>query len=38
VTTRTEMAVLAARNVREYLLSGIPITPVNPEALNETRM
>ena len=33
VKTRTEMALLAAGNIQEYLLSGIPLTPVNPEVL-----
>jgi len=33
IATRTEMAVLAARNIREYLLSGKPVTPVNPQVL-----
>lgn len=35
IATRTEMAVLAARNIREYLLSGKPVTPVNPQALKK---
>jgi len=33
VKTRTEMALLAAKNIRDYLLTGKPLTPVNPEVL-----
>ncbi len=33
IATRTQMAVLAATNLREYLLRGKPVTPVNPEAI-----
>ncbi|MBE3518937.1 MAG: D-glycerate dehydrogenase [Firmicutes bacterium] len=35
VKTRTEMALLAARNIRDYLVTGRVHTPVNPEALGE---
>ncbi|MGE5578906.1 MAG: 2-hydroxyacid dehydrogenase [Bacillota bacterium] len=33
VATRVRMAALAAENIREYLLRGRPVTPVNPEAV-----
>ncbi|MCR4398895.1 MAG: D-glycerate dehydrogenase [Firmicutes bacterium] len=33
VTTRTRMASMAAENVREFLLRGKALTPVNPEVL-----
>lgn len=35
VKTRTDMALLAARNIRDYLLAGRVHTPVNPEALGK---
>ena len=33
IKTRTDMALIAARNIRDYLLAGKPHTPVNPEVL-----
>lgn len=33
VRTRTRMAEIAARNIREFLTTGRPVTPVNPEVL-----
>lgn len=35
IKTRTQMAVIAARNIKEYLLTGEPVTPVNPEACDK---
>ncbi len=32
IKTRTQMAVIAASNIKQYLLTGKPVTPVNPEA------
>lgn len=34
IKTRTDMALIAARNIRDYLLTGKPHTPVNPEVLD----
>ncbi len=33
IATRTRMATLAAENIREFLLRGKPVSPVNPEAV-----
>jgi len=33
VATRIRMATLAAENIRDYLLQGKPVSPVNPEAV-----
>ena len=33
IATRTQMALAAATNLREYLLRGKPVSPVNPEAM-----
>jgi glyoxylate reductase len=35
IKTRTQMAVIAARNIERYLLTGKPVTPVNPEACDK---
>jgi len=34
IETRTSMAVIAAQNIRDYLLTGKARTPVNPEVLD----
>ncbi len=35
VKTRTDMALLAAQNIRDYLLTGHVHTPVNPEVIQQ---